>query len=531
VIRIGIDVGGTNTDAVIMDGERVVASFKAPTSPDVMTGVSESLNGALTQSGVPAQAIDVVMLGTTHFTNAVVQRRGLAPTASVRLGLPATEALPPMVDWPPELREAIGNRYYFAHGGHEFDGRVITPLDPDELRRIARDIAKRRIRTVAITSVFSPVNTEVERRAGEIIAAAVPGAHITLSSDIRRIGLLERENAAIMNACLRDLSKTVMGAFRAALDRTGITGRFFLTKNDGTLMDAGFAERFPVLTFASGPTNSMRGAAFLSGVQEAIVVDIGGTTTDVGSLHRGFPRQASLAVEIGGVRTNFRMPDVFSIGLGGGSLVVEDKPGGAVLVGPRSVGYRLTSDALIFGGKTLTTSDIIVAAGRADFGDRSKVADLPPALVAKTQARILEMVENAVERSRLTPEPLPVIVVGGGSILVDDRIGDLEVVKPHHFACANAVGAAIAQVSGEVDRIYTLSKSSRDEALADAKRQASDAAIAAGARADSVAIVDVEDVPLTYLPGNATRIRVKAVGELVSDGSRSRHETNGRPRR
>ena len=514
MIRIGIDVGGTNTDAVIMDGERVVASFKAPTSPDVMTGVSESLNGALTQSGVPAQAINVVMLGTTHFTNAVVQRRGLAPTAAVRLGLPATEALPPMVDWPPELREAIGNRYYFAHGGHEFDGRVITPLDPDELRRIARDIAKRRIRTVAITSVFSPVNTEVERQAGEIIAAAVPGAHVTLSSDIGRIGLLERENAAIMNACLRDLSKKVMGAFRAALDRSGIKGRFFLTQNDGTLMDAGFAERFPVLTFASGPTNSMRGAAFLSGVQEAIVVDIGGTTTDVGSLHRGFPRQASIAVEIGGVRTNFGMPDVFSIGLGGGSLVVEDKPNGNVSVGPRSVGYRLTSDALIFGGKTLTTSDIIVAAGRADFGDRSKVADLPPALVAKTRARILEMVENAVERSRLTPEPLPVIVVGGGSILVDDRIGDLNVVKPHHFACANAVGAAIAQVSGEVDRIYTLSKSSRDEALADAKRQASDAAIAAGARAGSAAIVDVEDVPLTYLPGNATRIRVKAVGEL-----------------
>src|SRR4029077_14810033 len=96
VIRIGIDVGGTNTDAVIMDGERVVASFKAPTSPDVMTGVGESLNGALTQSGVPAQAIDVVMLGTTHFTNAVVQRRGLAPTAAVRLGTSATPAVAPL---------------------------------------------------------------------------------------------------------------------------------------------------------------------------------------------------------------------------------------------------------------------------------------------------------------------------------------------------------------------------------------------------------------------------------------------------
>ena len=311
MIRIGIDVGGTNTDAVIMDGERVILSFKAPTSPDVMTGVSEALTGALRQSGVPAQAVDLVMLGTTHFTNAVVQRRGLAPTAAVRLGLPATEALPPMVDWPSDLREAIGNHYYFAHGGHEFDGRVITPLDPDELRRIAKDIAKRGIRTVAVTSVFSPVNTEVERQAGEIITAAVPGAHVTRSSDIGRIGLLERENAAIMNACLRDLSKTVMGAFRAALDRTGIRGRFFLTQNDGTLMDAGFAERFPVLTFASGPTNSMRGAAFLSGVQEAIVVDIGGTTTDVGSRTRASRAKRRLPSRSGACARTSACPTYF----------------------------------------------------------------------------------------------------------------------------------------------------------------------------------------------------------------------------
>jgi N-methylhydantoinase A/oxoprolinase/acetone carboxylase beta subunit len=306
-----------------------------------------------------------------------------------------------------------------------------------------------------------------------------------------------------------------MNAFRGALEQSGVSGRFFLTQNDGTLMDADFAERFPVLTFASGPTNSMRGAAFLSGVQDAIVIDVGGTTTDVGSLHKGFPRQATTAVEIGGVRTNFRMPDVFSIGLGGGSLVVEEKPGGKVTVGPRSLGYRLTTDALIFGGKTLTTSDIIVAAGQADFGDRSKVAHLSPDLIANTRARVMEMAHNAVERSRLSSEPLPVIVVGGGSVLIDSKVGDLDVMKPNHFACANAVGAAIAQVSGEVDRIYMLGKSSRDEALADAKQKATDAAVAAGARADTVTIVDVEDVPLAYIPGNATRVRVKAVGELA----------------
>ena len=85
--------------------------------------------------------------------------------------------------------------------------------------------------------------------------------------------------------------------------------------------------KFPVLTFASGPTNSMRGAAFLTGCKEAIVVDIGGTTTDVGALHMGFPRQAATIVDVGGVRTNFRMPDVFSIGLGGGSLVKQAEDG------------------------------------------------------------------------------------------------------------------------------------------------------------------------------------------------------------
>jgi N-methylhydantoinase A/oxoprolinase/acetone carboxylase beta subunit len=512
MIRIGIDVGGTNTDAVVMDGATVIAGVKAATTGDVMTGVVNALKAVLEASKMEASAIDVVMIGTTHFTNAVVQRRDLAKTAAVRLGLPATASLPPMVDWPEDLKVAIGGTGYLAHGGNEFDGRVISPIDEAELLGIAEDIKSKGINTIAITSVFSPVTNDFEKQAGEILAKALPGVHITLSSDIGRIGLLERENAAIMNACLRDLSKHVIEAFRKAITETGIRGRFYLTQNDGTLMDAEFAEKFPVLTFASGPTNSMRGAAFLSGVADAIVVDIGGTTSDVGSLHKGFPRQATVAVEVGGVRTNFRMPDVFSIGLGGGSHVVET--GGAIKVGPTSVGYRIVTEALIFGGKTLTTSDVVVASGRYELGDKSKVAHLTPDLIARTQERIMSMLEDCVERSRLSPDPLPVIVVGGGSILVDGPIGGLEVIKPNHFAVANAVGAAIAQVSGEVDRVYALAEIGRDQALADAKERATEAAVAAGALRSSIEIVDVEDVPLAYLPGNATRVRVKAVGEL-----------------
>ena len=510
MIRIGIDVGGTNTDAVLMDGKTVVAGVKAPTSADVMTGVVQALRDVLAAAATTADKVDVVMIGTTHFTNAVVQRRDLAPVAAVRLCLPATASLPPMVDWPTDLRDVIGNHWYLAHGGHEFDGRVISKLDEAELLGIAADIAAKGIKSVAITSVFSPVSSEFEKQAGEIMARALPGAHITLSADIGRIGLLERENAAIMNACLRDLSRHVVAAFRGALADVGFTGRFYLTQNDGTLMDAAFAERFPVLTFASGPTNSMRGAAFLSGVSDGIVVDIGGTTTDVGSLQKGFPRQATVAVEVGGVRTNFRMPDVFSIGLGGGSLVVDD----GATIGPRSVGYRIVTEALIFGGPTLTTSDIVVADGGADLGDTAKVAHLDPALIRRARDRIAFMLEDCVERARISADPLPVIVVGGGSILVEGPIAGLNLIKPDHFAVANAVGAAIAQVSGEVDRVYALAEMTRDAALDDAKRQAIDAAVAAGARRDTIEIVDVEDVPLAYLPGNATRVRVKAVGEL-----------------
>jgi N-methylhydantoinase A/oxoprolinase/acetone carboxylase beta subunit len=229
-------------------------------------------------------------------------------------------------------------------------------------------------------------------------------------------------------------------------------------------------------------------------------------------LTHGFPREASVAVDIGGVRTNFRMPDVYSFGLGGGSHVQTDP----LKIGPQSVGYRLTKEALIFGGNQLTTSDIAVAAGIADIGDKSKVAHLEQSLIDAAIDRIQEMTETAVDRMKTSAEPVPVIIVGGGSVLVSRAIaGASEMVKPDHFEAANAVGAAIAQISGEVDRVYSLDSLSRDQAVANAKSEAIAKAVEAGADADTVQVVDVEDVPLSYLPGNATRIRVKAVGDLT----------------
>lgn len=512
-MRIGIDVGGTNTDAVLMDGTTVVSSTKTPTTANVSEGIAKALKTVIEASGINTDKIDGVMIGTTHFTNAVVERKHLTPTACIRLGLPATVSLPPMVDWPDDLREIMGGHYHLAHGGHEFDGREISPFDPDEVKGIVEKIKASGVTAIAISSVFSPVNQKFEEDTADIVRSIIPNANITLSSEIGRIGLLERENAAIMNSCLRELATRTVEGFKAALKELEITAPFYISQNDGTLMNADFAKEYPVLTFASGPTNSMRGAAFLSGLKDAIVVDIGGTTTDVGVLQAGFPRVAALAVDIGGVRTNFRMPDTYSIGLGGGSIIAIDP----LKVGPQSVGYELIQKGLVFGGDILTTTDITVASGAEDIGDKSAVADLDSDFVASVQARIMEMITIAVDRMKTSATAVPVIVVGGGSILVTGTVeGASEIIKPENFSVANAIGAAIAQVGGECDRIFSLAEMTRDEALDQAKQEATDRAVNAGASADSIEIVDVEEVPLAYLPGNATRIMVKAVGDLVA---------------
>ncbi|MDJ0755282.1 MAG: hydantoinase/oxoprolinase family protein [Ardenticatenaceae bacterium] len=506
MMRIGIDVGGTNTDAVLLDGGRVVAKCKTPTTADVSTGITRALETLLKQQ----RPVDIraIMIGTTHFVNAVIEQRDLAEVAAVRLCLPAGEAVPPRTDWPSGVRQLTGPHTFFAHGGREFDGRPLSPLDPQELRQIGQEIARRGLRQIAVTGIFSTLQAEDERRAGRALSEVVPGAQISLSHQIGRTGLLERENATLLNASLRPLAEQTISAFERALEQLNLKSALYLTQNDGTIMRAAFAREFPVLTFASGPTNSMRGAAYLSGLKDGIVVDIGGTTTDVGALINGFPREASVAVRVGGVRTNFRMPDVLSIGLGGGSLVTA----GGAKIGPLSVGHRLTQEALSFGGPVLTASDIAIARGFANFAPQRPQLD--PETVTRASEAIKKMVEEAIDRMKIARGAVPVILVGGGSVLVDDQIqGAAAVYRPAHFEAANAVGAAIAQISGEVDRVYELTSLDRTAALADAKRQAIERAVAAGAQPETVEIVDVFDVPLAYLPSQATRVHVKAVGD------------------
>ncbi len=514
LMRIGVDVGGTNTDAVLLRGRDVLATHKSPTTNDVGSGIVGAIGDVLQQAAVPASAIGAVMIGTTHFTNSLIEAQHLCQVGILRLGAPATLAIRPLADWPDALRKAVHGHAEIINGGFNYDGRPITPLDPDQVRRAAREFARRGLSAVAISSVFAPVNTAQEQDAAEIVQKEMPGVRVALSGQIGRIGLIERENATVINAALLPMAERVIESFRRALRDLGLHAPFFVSQNDGSLLDPEVVSRYPVLTFASGPTNSMRGAAFLADVKQALVMDIGGTTTDVGVLVQGSPRESSIAVDIGGVRTNFRMPDLLSVGLGGGSLVVAES--GKIRIGPRSVGYRITSEALVFGGTQVTATDIAVAAGYAEVGDRDRVAKLDRKFVAAAVDEIHRAAEEALDRMKTSNTAVPLVLVGGGSILVNrDLKGVATVTVPQHAGVANAIGAAIAQVSGTVDRVFSYETLGRDQSLAQAREEAINNAVVAGAQQGSVEVTEIEETPIQYLPGRAVRVRVKAIGDLA----------------
>ena len=509
-LRIGIDVGGTNTDAVVLDAhDQVITWTKRPTTDDVTGGMRAALAAVLEGIDDPGR-VGRVMLGTTAATNAIVERRRLGKVAVIRLGAPATTSVPPLTTWPADLRAAVSAGELLARGGYLIDGRRIAPMDVDAIKRFLASVAGK-ADAVAITGVFSPVVHDEERSAGELVRQELgDDIALSLSHEIGQIGLLERENSTVLNAALHDVARDVTGALTQVLSERGLEPATFFAQNDGTLMAMEYAARYPVLTIGSGPANSIRGAAFLSGVEDAIVADVGGTTTDFGVLIRGLPRESSEAVRIGGVSTNFRMPDVVSIGLGGGTIITED----GRRVGPQSVGHRLVDEALVFGGATRTLTDAGVLAHRAAIGSTQVGSDHSEALL-RGLGLADEMFGEAVDVMSLGKAERPLVVVGGGAFLVPDEVpGASEVIRPERGDVANAVGAAIALASGRWDAIVP-DGAGRRAAIDKACDMARQRAVQAGADPTQVDIVELIEIPLSYLPEPAIRVNVKAAGPLA----------------
>ena len=525
-IRIGFDVGGTFTDGVMMRGREVLSKVKSLTTEDVTTGIVNALDVLLKSEKADASEIAMVSLGTTHTTNAIIERKNLNKVGIFRLGAPATTAIPPLTGWPEDLKEAIGGKenMFIVRGGKEYDGRDIVPLDEDAIRDACKKI-KGKVDSVAVTGVFSPMIPDQEERAAEIIREELGDIHITLSNHIASISILERENSTILNASVINVMRTAIEALKKATKDRGITAPLFIVQNNGTVMAADYAVNYPIFTVASGPAASVRGAVYLSGVDNGVVVDIGGTSTDVAYIVDGFPRESSITVTIGGVKTNIRCPDLMSIALGGGTMV-KTKGNQVIGLGPESVGHNLVRLGKSFGGPIITTHDIGVATDiideKLDIFDTDfapcidKVKALDKGLVEQAHQKIKETIEVAIDQMKTAAGDTKAIFIGGGAMVVPKKNlqGVSDVVSPSHFEVCGAIGTTIAEIGAYAEGIADLEIEGRDTAIEKVVEKAKDEAEKAGAIRDSVEILDVEEIPFAYMPGKREKIRIKVKGKI-----------------
>lgn len=484
----------------------IVAWKKESTTKNPSDGINNVIREMFEQSNVDPQDIASVTIGTTHFINAVVEmdKSRLAKVAVMRLCGPFSKSIPVGVDWPSKLRNIICAHRSTVDGGLEIDGSLISELDEDEVRHQCEIIKSKGIKSIVVVGIFSPIDVlyKQEERAAEVIREVYPAADVVMSKEVANIGYLERENAAILNASILSFARRTIHSFQDAISRLNLHCPVFVTQNDGTILPASSAAKLPIRTFSSGPTNSMRGAAFLTqdlNKEAMMVVDIGGTTTDVGLLLKnGFPRQAAAYSEISGVRTNFSYPDVRSIGLGGGSIVGRDRDG-HLTIGPESVGYQIQTKALVFGGDIPTTTDYTVLADKkVQIGDRSLVessnlgADL-----SEFKAKVTSMLERIIDTMKTSPEDIPVVLVGGGAVIAPDSLaGASRVIKPNWSGVANAIGAATARVSGVIDSIESTESKTLTQAIEDVQKRAVDKAVENGALRDTVTVAEVDNFPL-----------------------------------
>lgn len=510
---IGMDIGGTNTDAVLIDDQKaVVAAIKVPTTEDVGIGFTEALKGLLITSSLPPFAVSRLSLGTTHATNAILQRRDLYRVGVLRLAGHYPDALPSCYDWPADLRTAVYVGTETVGGGYECHGASITPLDKEEVIAAIKRLLLLGAESIAVVGCFSPLvpdqEYEVLRLVQTMISESLP---ITLSCKVGGIGFIERENTSVLNAALKKVMAYGFSALEQTCRQMGLVAPLALTQNNGSLISLAQAIDYPVLTMSAGPTNSFVGAARLAGLTDAVVVDIGGTSTDIGFVRAGFPRRSLTTSQIGGVSLNLAMPDVLSVALGGGSIVNVEA--GALCISATSVARLLTERAQVFGGDTLTLTDLAVVSGTVIAGADPARVSISLALANEALERVVKRIDDEISRFDLHQHEKNIVFVGGGAALLPKSTLGAGRSLPSHAHVANAYGAALAEMSAVVDRVVSLTD--REETLRQLEEEALLLARQKGASLVETRIIERHIVPYHYVPNQMARVVITAAGPLI----------------
>ncbi len=337
-VLLGIDAGGTYTDAVLVDqaGRTVLVGAKALTTHhDLSLGIGESLKAVFEGASLSATDVSLVGLSTTLATNAIVEGRG----GSVCLMLIGYDL--DLIRQYGFERELVTRDVVYLQGGHDGEGNEVGPLEEEAAREAI--LARRgRVEAFAVSGYFGVRNPAHELRVRALVEelAVLPDGQtipVTCGHELTtRLNAVRRATTTALNASLIPLLRELIATVRGTLDGLGIAAPLMVVKGDGSLVRAQWAMQRPVETILSGPAASVVGAWHLAGRRDAWVVDVGGTTTDIAALHEGRPRLNPHGAQVGRWRTMVEAVDVHTVGLGGDSLVRLDGDG-RLTIGPRRV--------------------------------------------------------------------------------------------------------------------------------------------------------------------------------------------------
>jgi N-methylhydantoinase A len=461
-MMLGLDVGGTHTDVVIIDGKQVARKAKILTNPhDLLESVLFGMLEAT--AGIAPELIRRVVVSTTLATNAIVEGR-LEPVGIVVASGPGMN--------PSSL--AIGEHFYPVSGAIDHRGREVAPIRDEEIREIGRTLKAAGIRHVALVGKFSTRNPGHELKMRELVGDGFET--VAMGHQVSgQLNFPRRIATTYLNAAVAPISRRFYEAVRRSMERQGLKVPLEILKADGGTMAQQRSLQYAAETILSGPAASVVGTvAFADPAKEEVVLDIGGTTTDIAILVNGVPLLERVGISIGGYRTLVRALRSYSIGVGGDSWVRVEA--GALRVGPERKGR-----AIAYGGPEPTPTDALIALGAATNGHRQRaiegiqhlgyrldkgVRETAEMVVGTTCSLILQGINELVRQVNSQPvytihqllegkrvNPTDLIVIGTPAKELAARLGAASgwpVRVPPNHEVANAIGAAVARTTCEV---------------------------------------------------------------------------------